>query len=88
MNKFDPELTDYLKGRTFVEGRNTLYNFEGKFYVVYVNKILPVMQKEFIETKGAAISDYQNYLEKTWMEELEKKHTVTFNYDVLYNLNK
>lgn len=88
MNKFDPEQTNFLSGRTFVEGRNEAYNFEGKYYVIYINKFLPVMKKELNETKGPVISDYQNFLEKTWLEELEKKHTVTFNYDVLYNLNK
>jgi hypothetical protein len=33
------------------------------------------------EAKGAATSDYQNYLEKTWLEELAKKHTVKVNTD-------
>jgi peptidyl-prolyl cis-trans isomerase SurA len=88
MNKFDAESTTYLKGRTFAQGRNKPYNFEDKFYVVVLNKELPIMKKEFNEAKGIVTSDYQNYMEKTWLEELEKKHRITFYYDVLYSLDK
>jgi peptidyl-prolyl cis-trans isomerase SurA len=46
------------------------------------------MRKELSEAKGLVTSDYQNYLEKNWMEEIAKKHTIKVNYDILYNLNK
>jgi peptidyl-prolyl cis-trans isomerase SurA len=46
------------------------------------------MNKELSEAKGPVTSDYQNYLEKTWLEELTKKHRITLNYDVLYSLDK
>jgi peptidyl-prolyl cis-trans isomerase SurA len=88
MNKFDPEQTAYLKGKTFIDGRNKPYEFEGKYYVVFVNQILPIMNKELSEAKGPVTSDYQNYLEKTWLDELTKKHQITLNYDVLYSLDK
>jgi peptidyl-prolyl cis-trans isomerase SurA len=88
VNKFDPEQTPSLKGRTFVSGRNKPYEFEGKHYVVKLTQDLPVIRKEFSEARGAATSDYQNYLEKTWIEELSKKYPVKVNFDILYNLNK
>jgi peptidyl-prolyl cis-trans isomerase SurA len=88
MNKFDPEQTAYLKGKTLIDGRNKPYEFEGKYYVVFVNQVLPIMNKELSEAKGPVTSDYQNYLEKTWLEELSKKHQITLNYDVLYSLDK
>jgi peptidyl-prolyl cis-trans isomerase SurA len=88
MNKFDPEQTNYLKGKTFVDGRNKPYEFEGKHYVIFVNQTLPIMNKELSEAKGPVTSDYQNYLEKTWLDELAKKYRVTLNYDVLYSLDK
>jgi peptidyl-prolyl cis-trans isomerase SurA len=46
------------------------------------------MNKELSEAKGPVTSDYQNYLEKTWLDELAKKYRVTLNYDVLYSLDK
>lgn len=88
MNKFDAEQITYLKGRNFAQGRNKPYNFEDKFYVVFLNKELPIMKKEFNEAKGMATSDYQNFMEQTWLEELEKKHKITFNFDLLYSLDK
>jgi peptidyl-prolyl cis-trans isomerase SurA len=88
MNKFDPEQINYLKNRTFVQGRNKPYNFDGKYYVIYVNELLPEMNKELSEAKGLVTSDYQNYLESTWLEELGRKHKITYNYDILYSLDK
>ena len=87
-NKFDPEQIAYLKGLKFEQGRNKPYNFEGKYYVIKLNQYLPIMKKEFAEARGAATSDYQNYLEKTWLEELKQKFPIIVNYDVLYNLGK
>jgi peptidyl-prolyl cis-trans isomerase SurA len=88
LNKFDPEQTSYLQGRNLVLGRNIPYSFEGKHYVVKLVSELPIMRKEFSEARGAVTSDYQNFLEKTWLEELNKKYTVKVNYEVLYNLDK
>ncbi|MEN9302949.1 MAG: hypothetical protein RL264_1378 [Bacteroidota bacterium] len=86
MNKFDIEATNSLKGRTWKEGINPTYEFEGKYFVVKVAKVLEVMPKELSEAKGTVTSDYQTYLEKTWLEEISKKHPVKVNYKVLYNL--
>lgn len=88
LNKFDPEQTPSLQGKTFVVGRNKPYAFDGKHFVVKLTKELPIMRKEFSEARGAVTSDYQNFLEKTWLEELNNKYTVKVNYDVLYNLDK
>jgi peptidyl-prolyl cis-trans isomerase SurA len=87
-NKFDIETTNFLKGQGLSKGVNKAYNFDGKFYVVKVNDILDPKPKEFSEAKGAITSDYQNYLEKVWLEELSSKHTLKINYEVLYSLGK
>jgi peptidyl-prolyl cis-trans isomerase SurA len=87
-NKFDIENTAYLKETNLSKGANKPYQFDGKFYVIKVNEKLAPKTKEFAEAKGAATSDYQNYLEKTWLEELAKKHTVKVNTEVLYSLGK
>jgi len=86
MNKFDIEQTNFLKDRTFNKGVNPTFEFEGKFYVVKVVDVLNPMSKEFSEAKGIATSDYQTYLEKTWLEELKVKHPIKVNSEVLYNL--
>lgn len=88
MNKFDPETTAFLKGKSLSMGVNKTYEFEGKLYVVKVTNMLPVMKKEFSEAKGSATSDYQNFLEKNWLESLTSKYKVKVNKKVLYNLGK
>lgn len=87
-NKFDTEQTAFLKDRNLNVGVNPPYEMDGKYYVVKVAEKLPPANKEFSEAKGAVTSDYQNYLEKVWLAELEKKHTIKINNSVLYSIGK
>jgi peptidyl-prolyl cis-trans isomerase SurA len=87
-NKFDAEQTAFLKERSLTIGVNKSYEFEGKFYVLKVKEKLAPMNKELNEAKGTVTSDYQTYLEKTWLEELAKKHKIVINEAVLYSLGK
>ena len=88
MNKFDPETTSFLKGRNLNVGVNSSFEFEGKIYVIKVASMLPVMKKEFNEAKGIATSDYQNNLEKLWLDSLQSKYKIKVYKKVLYNLGK
>ena len=86
MNKFDIAQTPFLVGRNLSKGVNQAYEFEGKYYVVKVAAVLEPGLKEFSEAKGMATSDYQNYLEATWLESLKSIHSVKVNKDVLYQI--
>ena len=86
MNKFDIAQTPFLVGRNLSKGVNQAYEFEGKYYVVKVAAVLEPGLKEFSEAKGMATSDYQNYLETTWLESLKSIHSVKVNKDVLYQI--
>jgi peptidyl-prolyl cis-trans isomerase SurA len=86
MNKYIQSSTGFLKGKSFFKGRNEGYEFENKFYVIFVNEMLSEMPKELSEIKGAVISDYQNHLESYWMKELVEKYPITIYDEVLYNL--
>jgi peptidyl-prolyl cis-trans isomerase SurA len=85
-NKFEISQTPYLKGRDLKKGVNKPYEFEGKVYVIKVNELIPAGVKELNEAKGAITSDFQNKLEKDWLESLAKKHPIKINEAVLYNL--
>jgi peptidyl-prolyl cis-trans isomerase SurA len=87
-NKFDLEQTAFLKDRTLTKGVNKSYEFEGKFIVLKVNDIIEPTTKMFTEAKGAVTSDYQNYLEMVWLQELNKKHTVKIYESVLYTIGQ
>jgi peptidyl-prolyl cis-trans isomerase SurA len=87
-NKFDLEQTAFLKDRKLTKGVNKSYEFEGKFIVLKVNDIIEPTTKMFTEAKGAVTSDYQNYLEMVWLQELNKKHTVKIYESVLYAIGQ
>lgn len=87
-NKFDAEQTNFIKDRNLNLGINKPFELDGKIYVVKVNEKLAPKNKEFNEAKGAATSDYQNYLEKEWLAELTKKHTIKIYDSVLYSIGK
>lgn len=85
-NKFEAEQTNFLKGQNLKVGVNAPYTVDGKVYVVKVSEIVAPGPKVLSEAKGAATSDYQNYLEKVWLEELSKKHPIVVHSSVLYSL--
>ncbi|MEO6305182.1 MAG: hypothetical protein ABIP51_18630, partial [Bacteroidia bacterium] len=58
-------------------------NKEKKIFVIVVNKIMPQSPKTLAESRGMVTADYQNYLEKEWLDYLKKKYVVKVNNDVL-----
>jgi peptidyl-prolyl cis-trans isomerase SurA len=56
------------------------------FYTVI--KLLPAKPKPLKETRGFVVADYQEALEKMWIEGLMKKYKTTVNNDVLASLIK
>ena len=85
-NKFEIINTPYLVDREILKGLNKPYAFNGKYYVLKVAQVIEDQPKELNETRGAVTSEYQSFLEKTWLEELNKKYKVTINEQVLYSL--
>lgn len=87
-NKFEVSETPYLANKDLTKGPNKPYEFEGKFYVIDVSEMIPAGPKELTDAKGIVTSDYQNKLEKDWLEELKAKHPIVIHEDVLYGIGK
>lgn len=51
----------------------------GMYYLVRILEILAPGPLTLDEAKASVISDYQNYLEKNWVEQLKKKYSVKIN---------
>ncbi len=83
------ESKDFLpKENSFVDanwnpGISATKTENGKVMFVEVTKLLKPQPKEFNESKGLVTADYQNYLEKEWINSLKTKYPVTVNKDVL-----
>lgn len=52
---------------------------EGMYYLVEIERLLPPGTRTLQEAKAAVISDYQEEIEKKWLEGLRAKHKVTVN---------
>jgi peptidyl-prolyl cis-trans isomerase SurA len=48
-------------------------------FVKYIKLYEAGMQRSFSEARGLVINDYQNVLEKQWVDNLRKKYTVKYN---------
>jgi peptidyl-prolyl cis-trans isomerase SurA len=56
---------------------------DNKTVIVVVNKLLKPEPKSYQDAKGMVTADYQNFLEKEWLETLKKKYPVTIDKNVL-----
>lgn len=82
----------------FVEGENAKIDelvFDGpavkvdeNFPVVFVSGKLLKKPESYTDVRGQVTADYQTYLEKVWVEKLNKKYPVEINEDVLKTVNK
>lgn len=85
-SKYAADNTAFLEGKSLKQGLNSVFEHDGKFYVVVVKEFLKSQPKTLSEARGAVIQDYQNQLEETWLEELRQKHVITVQNEVLYSL--
>nr|NQU89215.1 peptidylprolyl isomerase [Bacteroidota bacterium] len=69
---------DWKKGNSkVVKGEDDNWGF------AIIHKLVKPEPKSLNESRGLITADYQNFLEKAWIEELKQKYTVTVNEDVL-----
>ena len=52
---------------------------DGRHYTIIVQQALPAGPKALGDARGQATSDYQNYLEKQWIEQLRQQYPVQVN---------
>jgi peptidyl-prolyl cis-trans isomerase SurA len=77
--KGDNEILDLIEWKPGIYDLS-IENIE---YLVYVERLVASSNKKFEEIKGQVISDYQNFLEREWIEELKRKYDVNVNKDAL-----
>lgn len=75
----------YLDQTPWQKGPQTIEK-NGRIIYIDITSIEQPRQKTFEEARGLVISDYQNYLEKQWLDELKSKNPVTVNEDEVKKL--
>lgn len=61
----------------------TDYDSVGIYYLKFIQDILPKSIKPLNSIKGLVISEYQNYLEKEWLDVLKQKYEIQVNQNIL-----
>jgi len=85
--KFERKDQKIFEKIAFEKGRYET-DLDGRFYYILIDEILPIQPKAIEETRGAVVSDYQNYLEERWLDELRAKYPVTIHENTLKKLIK
>jgi peptidyl-prolyl cis-trans isomerase SurA len=52
------------------------------YFVLKVKEVKPAQEKTIDECRGKVISDYQQFLENSWVDELKKEFKVNVNQEV------
>lgn len=65
------------------EGLSETYIHEGYPAFYFVKGILEPSRKELNETRGMVTADYQEYLEKQWVQQLREKYQITVKRELL-----
>lgn len=68
------------------EGVSKLVPVEDRYYVAKVHGVLEPSIKELDEARGIVSSDYQDHLERKWVEELRGKYPIEVNEKLLYSI--
>ncbi|RAK22595.1 peptidyl-prolyl cis-trans isomerase SurA [Flavobacterium aquaticum] len=71
-----PQFNNLSKGVSSIVSKDKYH------FVVNITDEKPAGAKELTECKGKVISDYQQYLENHWVDELRKEFSININQDV------
>ncbi len=61
-------------------------NHNNQVVIVQVKNVLQPTPKTITEARGIITSDYQNHLEKEWLEHLKRTYPVEINKEILYTI--
>lgn len=83
----EKNVNPYVDSTGWVIGVSPIYTTpDSTFKVVRIKERLTPMPKKLNEARGAYISDYQQYLDKKWIESLRRKYTIEVNTSYLQKL--
>jgi peptidyl-prolyl cis-trans isomerase SurA len=85
--KFQKGENKALDAVNWTKGTYTLQQ-NGREYLIIIHDVLEPTYKQLNETRGLAISDYQNYLEQQWVEQLRQKYPVSVNAEEINKIIK
>ena len=85
---FELDQRELPKNLEIKKGTSTIYPSNDSFVVVNVKEIVAPGPKTLEDVKGKVLSNYQNDLEKSWMDSLHSKYKVEVNKKTLRHVKK
>jgi peptidyl-prolyl cis-trans isomerase SurA len=85
---FEKNNKAFPKSFTFKKGVSDIMHVDNQFVVIKVKESLPAGPKELKDTRGRAISDFQDYIEKEWIKTLKNKYPIKINKKALKKIRK
>lgn len=85
---FEEGAKEFPKNYAIQKGVSDIYEVNNSYVVLNVSEVIPPGPKAFDEIKGRVLSDYQNDLEKSWMQGLRDKYKVDVNKKTLKKVKK
>ncbi len=83
--KGDNDIIDRVKWK---DGLINIINTDDKTIVVHIDKTIPSQPKSLDEARGIITADYQDYLEKEWINSLKEKYSIDINKSVLQKISQ
>ncbi|MBW6499465.1 MAG: peptidylprolyl isomerase [Bacteroidales bacterium] len=83
---FSAEDEEVIARAQWKTGVGKPFAWNDKFVIVHVHEVLPSQPKKLEEIRGLLIADYQNFLEKQWVEELRSKYRIEVHRQLLQQL--
>jgi peptidyl-prolyl cis-trans isomerase SurA len=83
LEKGKNKVLDALPWKPGSLSKNEVNEFDKSLNFMKIEKLLPRSNKTLKEARGFVIADYQEYLEKKWVDELKRKYEVVINKSVL-----
>lgn len=76
----------FLDEISWEKGVSDIIKAKGDLVVGKVHKVIPPGPKKLKEARGLVSSDYQDHLEKRWVDKLRKKYTIEVNKEALRSI--
>ena len=74
--------TSFIKGPAVASFQANLEEYTGAKHVIPVGKVIKAPE-EYTDVRGQVTTDYQDHLEKLWVQTLRDKYPVVVNEEVL-----
>ncbi len=76
---YENDANYYFENIAWKKGISDVKNHKKQKFFIYIKDFVEPQPKTLKEAKGAATSDYQNYLEEKWIENLRNKYPYKVN---------